>query len=189
VTIGHGEGRWNVSIKNMAPQDLSNLISGISLIVNMVLTGTIIYISNQTSNSNKKSAIAAEQSNQFNQEIAAKQRAENILLSEVYMNKVKKDAKYLYETVFGQSINFNYLSLKQAKQIASPAAYELIHFVDPRYHKIIEEIWQDYTDYYGEYWMDEFGEVDRNMKGNEPEIVKRESKIVAERIESKLTKL
>ncbi|RUT48618.1 hypothetical protein EJP82_01365 [Paenibacillus anaericanus] len=120
-----------------------------------------------------KSANAARESLLFNKEQIKKQEEEQEYISAIYLERVKKDVKYLHDAVVGQYSSLDVTTLKYAKLIALPSPSEMAKYLpDKKDH--ITKIFELYNDYYSKYWFKD-GEFSTEMYDKYQSNVRQES--------------
>ncbi|WP_277376186.1 hypothetical protein [Paenibacillus polymyxa] len=96
---------------------------------------------------------------------------------------------YIYRAVNGQKHSFNKYTIKNAKADCNPITDELSRYYTVKEAKEIQDIWDLFVAYYGEFWFDfeteEIIQPDENNKSD----ARSEAKICGERIKEKLKTL
>lgn len=156
---------------------ISDIIQIISIGISTILSIALFVVSSKTHKMNKR--------------LIKRDEEEKESIAALYFDKVKNDARYLYDTVAGQASKFDTLTIKQARNIPKPSHIELGKYVlDKSKHRIINKIWDLYTEYYSKTWMDiETSRVDENHKGIKKEEVEKLSEEYAKLIMNEIIEL
>ncbi len=134
--------------------DIDNWISVVGIVLTALFSFFLLIATIKSANAARASAEVAKNSLEFQKEQIRKTEEEQEFMKQIYLFRVKKDVKYLYDTVKEAIDAPNYAALKNAYVTQKPSPFELVRYFSEEQRKVIEEIWGLYHKYYNAYWVD-----------------------------------